>query len=634
MTSSARNPEVGIIVRARDQASAMFDRLNQSSGKLGAGFRRLIGIVSRLNVGFLALTAVVPIVGAAIAGMIGAATAISFLSMERSLRRARVQLQLFGMSSTEARDQLQTLTSLMDRAAVTSILDSAEAMNIVALETDSLLKFILPLSEKFANIISASPAEVFIALFDALAKHDPTKFQNLIVGMGEIAIPLEILDQLDANFAQPFVDWLVNITETETLTGLEKLATNLERIAMITQPTRESILSGVAATLNIFLESLATRLEQAQDKIGFAIQAMLLGAVANQIWAFVGRGLGRSLAVGIMVGLTTLFLSNLTNVVKDIFENPAIMATIAALAFTLGRWMGGLRGGLLGGLIFVIGAELLPGLGVVFGDFSKSTQVSVIAGGLGTALGLAMNLRIFAALTIGFVISEAFKILVSGRTLVDKALILTLGVVGGAIGFFWGRQVGAAIGASIGIWIGESIENATTRKQWVNFGSAIGEWLVFGVMQIFVTLPTLLAQQLAEGLNLMIKDINKFLPKFFDIPSVPVPIAIPPSIPTTGAPTVFEPAPFLAPQPQTFGTINGITQFEEDFAHGGIVPGIKGAPRRIIAHGGERITPPGQGELIIVQLILDKRVIGEVAIDAIHKTAKFNAGMVSGSIGS
>ena len=70
----------------------------------------------------------------------------------------------------------------------------------------------------------------------------------------------------------------------------------------------------------------------------------------------------------------------------------------------------------------------------------------------------------------------------------------------------------------------------------------------------------------------------------------------------------------------------------ESYEHGGIVPGPRGAPTPVIAHGGEAFLGAGAG-MITVQLVLDRRVIGEVAIDAVHRTARFKSGMESGSIG-
>jgi hypothetical protein len=42
------------------------------------------------------------------------------------------------------------------------------------------------------------------------------------------------------------------------------------------------------------------------------------------------------------------------------------------------------------------------------------------------------------------------------------------------------------------------------------------------------------------------------------------------------------------------------------FAQGGVVPGPNGAPAMAMVHGGEVITPPGEGELRVV--VEDRRV--------------------------
>ena len=69
------------------------------------------------------------------------------------------------------------------------------------------------------------------------------------------------------------------------------------------------------------------------------------------------------------------------------------------------------------------------------------------------------------------------------------------------------------------------------------------------------------------------------------------------------------------------------------FQFGGIVPGPLGAPMPILAHGGEAILPRGQAGTMIIQLVLREEIIGEVAVDAIHRTARFKAGMGLQSIG-
>lgn len=61
----------------------------------------------------------------------------------------------------------------------------------------------------------------------------------------------------------------------------------------------------------------------------------------------------------------------------------------------------------------------------------------------------------------------------------------------------------------------------------------------------------------------------------------------------------------------------------QGFASGGMVPGPVGAPRLIVAHGGERVQTPAQqgsgGGVMIVQLVVDSRVLGEVAIASINR---------------
>lgn len=75
------------------------------------------------------------------------------------------------------------------------------------------------------------------------------------------------------------------------------------------------------------------------------------------------------------------------------------------------------------------------------------------------------------------------------------------------------------------------------------------------------------------------------------------------------------------------------------FQRGGIVPGAPGQPVPAILHGGERVIPVGGAgamsmQPIIVQLVLDRRVIGEVAVDAVHRVANWEAAMLPGTVGA
>jgi hypothetical protein len=73
------------------------------------------------------------------------------------------------------------------------------------------------------------------------------------------------------------------------------------------------------------------------------------------------------------------------------------------------------------------------------------------------------------------------------------------------------------------------------------------------------------------------------------------------------------------------------------FQRGGIVPGPIGSPVPAIVHGGERIIPVGggggSGGTVIVPLSIGGNMLGELIVDIIHRTAKFESGVVPGAIG-
>ena len=79
------------------------------------------------------------------------------------------------------------------------------------------------------------------------------------------------------------------------------------------------------------------------------------------------------------------------------------------------------------------------------------------------------------------------------------------------------------------------------------------------------------------------------------------------------------------------------TDWIPGFQRGGIVPGPIGSPVPAIVHGGERIIPVGggggSGGTVIVPLSIGGNMLGELIVDIIHRTAKFESGVVPGAIG-
>ena len=431
----------------------------------------------QFNLATAAVAATLPLVGAAFAGLITAVTAINFVKFEGASRRARFQLQLMGMTATQARDQLATLTGLMDRAAVTSIMQSGEAMLAVALAGKELTKQIGPLADTLADLIGVAPDQMFIALFEAFARHDPEKLKNLVFGMQDLQIPIEVLAALKRGFAQPLLDFLTEFTDENNVTALEEIVKKLERIADITRPAREALTSGVTVLISVFLETLATKLENAQGEIGNIFHTSLIVAMA-----LASGGAGRALGVGILVGLALLLTNDLTASIEDVFNNPVVVASILATGLAAGKLIGGQRGGIVGGIIIVLGIELLPGLTEAFNRMSQDQQFTVLGFGAGTLLGIAMKQGLFKSLAIGSIVQIAVDNTFSGDSISDKALVSSLIAAGAIVGGVFGGPLGAAAGVAVGAALGEWLRDA----DWRGFAQEPGRKFANAFANIFI----------------------------------------------------------------------------------------------------------------------------------------------------
>ena len=158
------------------------------------------------------------------------------------------------------------------------------------------------------------------------------------------------------------------------------------------------------------------------------------------------------------------------------------------------------------------------------------------------------------------------------------------------------------------------------KQKFVQLGLGLGEFLAFGILQAVVNIPILIAQAVIKPINDMLRGIN-------DIPGVNIPLIPMPSIqdiPTNIIPRDPSGNPIF---PGTQPDIGGGPMF------GPVVPPGTSGPGDIIG-GGTTAGFGGGSNLVVVQLVLDKRVIGEVAVDAVNKTAKYNAGLFPGSVGS
>ena len=579
-----------IIIRARDAGSAAFSRVAGASGRLGGSFTRLLGILARLNIGLQLLLATLPLIAAGFAAMIGVRMVVNFLNFERASRRARIQLQLLGFSASAARDQVNILTQLMGRSAATSILANAQAMTDVAIAGTVLVAGLAPLVEVWSKLIGADPADVMSAFIDVFAKQDPDKFLRLVAGTEKLAVPMEILANLDEEGLKRLRLFITEIAKQETMTNIEGLAASLERLSEVTAGLQEAIVEGIAAGIDVFVTSLAASLEALKENLDIILVAALAGA-----FFAAGGGLASSLAGGFALGLAAALLTNMEPVIGAFEEEPLILSAIAIAAGALGHALGGW---LLAATLVSVALGLSPGLAKQFKNLEPEKKVDAIAGALGLALGVALGLKFTEAFTLGFLLMTIADQIQNQKTVGGIAAFSAFTLLGGVLGFWLGggSPMGAILGAYIGtlafqIW-DEHKEDIIDAFKWL--GEKIGQILANGIW---------------NEVSAIIAKIRDAVARALQGP----PISVPPG----GGPGGIVP---IVPRRQL----------------GGMVPGLPGQPQMILAHGGETIIPAGRsgGQPMVIQLILDRRIIGEVAVDAFHRTAKFKAGMVSGSIGS
>lgn len=616
---------------ARDRATGQFQKLSDATGILGRAMRGLGFALRSLNLGFALLSAGIGIAGAAIASLITTTTVVNFLAFERASRRARIQLQFLGLSAENARDMVRLLTTHMNRANATTLLQNAEVMTLIAEAGMALTEQLAPLVDKFSDLIQADPSQMMGAFLDTFMRQDPSRFLQIVAGVSDLSIPVTTLAALESGDFQPFLDWLENITSSETLTGVEKLSTSLGRLMELTRPTRETVSESAAIFVNVFVESLAAHLETAKSRLADILLIALAGVMATR-----GQGLGRMLGLGLTAGLGGLLLVNLETTLTSALKNPTTVAAVVGAAAVAGLAAGR---GVVGGLVLVLGLQLLPGITSALEQLSTKEQVILASLGVGAAMGLATRRGFIDALAIGLTLETIARSMFEGESLLDStvrvAWTLLGAVLGGVAAGPWGAVMGAALGQvavdiesklprgpgipwielghSLAGWFTEGFvdEQMAMVETWKKLGSDIGDFITGPLKDAITTTVDWITGQV----NDVIATINS-IPLIPDIPTLPVPVA------PTPAPTPPPGRRVPVPRPRV-----------SEFAHGGIVPGPQGRPQLAVVHGGETILS-NRGSILVVQLVLDRKVIGQVAVDALHRTARFQAGMTPGAIGS
>jgi hypothetical protein len=672
---STRSAEASIVIQARDKATGQFRKVAMESQRLGGAWRILTAVLRQMNIGMLAMATVLPVVGAALASIVTVAATVSFLKWEQAARRARIQLQFMGFSASESRQQMDMLASTMSRANAQVMFQSAGAMADVAVAGQGMTAQLAPMADTFADLIGASPADVFSALFDIFAKQDPTKFERLVAGTENIAIPIGMITALEKGDFAPFLTWFHAITNKESLTQMEQLTENLARLGALTAPAAETISEATAGFANVFVSSFATRMENLQEEIklmlaGGIAAALIAGAETEAMTGAykkfgtrMGAGIAAALAIGIVLDLKTTWetLSNNWEVLGPIVIAAMILGKVT------GRWW-------VAAAAAIFGLELAPGIADAMQSLGTEKSVNLVVAGLGVAMGLMLKKKLTTSLALGVTLSEIMKSLYTGEgdsaTLRQNIVKVTAGALGAAIGFAYTRSwTGAIFGAGIALAIEDSIDEPVVKKAAALAGFAYlgymvgamrgrgGVGLLVGALvglaysiesseaiEAFKQLGIYLGKGFVDGTTAVINDLIRLLnnitiKQINRIPGVNIPLI-------DEIPRPFMDASLMDILPKSYQTPD-VPSIEhgrrESFDADAIIPVPSAGPRyfrygEIPSEkewkwaGATDLRTSQRNGLTVVQMVVDKRVLGEIAIDALGNVAQFQGGLHPGSV--
>ena len=601
---SASGPEAAFTVIARDRASKILDSLNAKLGTTTQQFSRLTSIVLRATAVLQGLALVLPVVGALIAGMIAGVTIISMIEFSVATRRARLQLQFMGLDATNARAATDALSAALDRATATSLLQNKDAVAGVAVAGADLAVALGLMAQELALITGLDVTEVFNALIQARLFDNVEPLLRLVGGITDLGISLSDLAKTSP---EGMLEFLQQFLSSENVTHAEGLASAMKDLAEFSLPGREAISEMVITFLLIMITSLTERIKLLQNEFETVVFGALAGAMIGA-----GSGLGGILAGAIIGGLVTLLFLNFNDAMDTFFTEPLIVANITAAAIIVGQATGR---GLLAGIVLFLGVALLPGLKQEFDRLALDQQLGVTVAFLGVALGLALKLRFIQAVGLGLALREAALDLISGNE-----TRVTFGLLGSVIGVALG---GGIVGGVIGFFASTTLFDLIQDTGWfrgIDFVFAVLENVadnaLNAVARTVIKVFEFMGQQIVDSLNEVIGSLNDLIgfKNSFGRSIFPLIPPIPPfNLPDRGA---FDPVPF--PQRRQPNPNN-------PFNPQNPLPGLPFSPQLPGIPG-----QPAPNAPIIITIMLDKRVIGEVAVDAVRREFKFKAGIVPG----
>jgi len=609
-------PPIGaaILITAQERASEVFRKIGGEAGKLSGHLVKtgataaIVGTnFSKLN---LALTGIIPAIVALAAG----ATAVKWAQFEAATRRASFAMALSGLSAREAQIRINMVNSALTRASAEGFFNFGGAVS-GAIELDrDLFQSLLDISGALEDKIRIPASESFAAMAEAI-KGNNEPLDELLGRIGAVVGPVTTVEE---KFAA-----IKGTLGTLSVTRVDALLTALGSLKESTETTVGELGNVFSGFFVVFVGTLASFIINVKDNPQLILAFATLGAFLIDKGAIFGKGF-----VGALVGAAIAGLSlDLGSSIKGVLEDPEVLLVIGIAAGTLGRYMGSKW--LVPGIVAAIGFELVPGISTALGDAGMSDVLTAAAWGLGIIVGkkIGGTKGVLAGLALASTLTDSINVLYNGNSISDPALELAIIGLGAAIGFVLGGWVGLTIGAAMANALIQA-EKEGNLPSWVRFfidpkyDKEIRDTLKDWAMKW--------GGVILDGIKDPLKTFGKIFSDIFSSEGVADILRRAKEFGVSVGNMILDGIKsalgwflnFIFPYSRTAST-SAVPVPE--MTHASLTNDIGGGI-------GSRISGMPLGGTIVVQLVLDRYVLGEAVVDIIDRTARFKAGLTEASV--
>lgn len=370
--------------------------------------------------------------------------------------------------------------------------------------------------------------------------------------------------------------------------------------------------------------------EWAAPLVGTAIGA--LGDFAGQLIVWVGQQVPKVVAAALPIGAAIIggivdALVGLPGAIGDALGDATKNIDPANLAANIGSVLSSVA--VIGAVVIAgqavgmayaaatsAAASVFHGIADLIGAGLKAEQTLIASGvaKVGSFVGAAFSLAMKAAAIVLTGIGDA---MIAAWGLIQPTLVLAMGPIGGAIGAALDTAIGVGMAIGVPLLIGAAI-------------GAIGLALAGLINQAFPGLAQSMSENFSKGVAAVQQFIGDTMAKALGFIQTVID-TIKTALGLAGQLGDAINKPHTAQDTVNYhnsGKLPG-------YATGGMVPGATGAPQLAIVHGGETITPAGQGGGTLGTIInhmhvhLDGREIAEIIDQRLFGSASvFGSGFV------